>query len=166
MAYELIDEGKYRARAKAAEFGVNKNGNEYVLIAFLLSDGRRITDRFYLTDSAAPRTIEGMRYCGCTFPGADATNLEGLGSQECQLVIEHEKNEGKTYHRVKWINSLGGMKAEERMDGGRKKAFAARLKGLVLATDHKSPAGPGARSKPLDDSPEGNPGINDSDIPF
>lgn len=169
MAYELIDEGKYRAKAKSAEFGENKNGTPFVMLTFEVSDGNewagtQVSDRFYLSDAAAARTIEGMRYAGCVFPGADITNTEGLGSCECEIVIEHEDGDnGRTYYRIKWINSLGfgrGVGSEERLDGGRKKAFASKLRGLVLATQPKG------KSMPADDRPEGNPGINDSDIPF
>lgn len=130
-----IEPGKYVAVATSAEFGVSKNkGTEYVRVVFDLEGTQdSIAWDGYFTEKTAARTIEALRYCGCTFPGDDVTNLAGLGSQRVQLVVELESYEGKTRPRVKWVNRLGAAGVAQALDDGAKKSLKARLKGDVAA---------------------------------
>jgi hypothetical protein len=145
-----IEPGKYIATALSAEFGASKEkGTEYVRVVFQL-EGAADTIAWdgYFTEKTTQRTIESLRYCGCTFPGDDVTNLAGLGSQQVQLVVEHEHYKEKTYPRVKWVNRLGAADVANALDGGAKKSLATRLKGAVVAARVAEGAVPKAAPKP------------------
>lgn len=156
-----IPKGKYTARAVDAAFGQNKNDNDYVFIRFEITEGElegeEVSGRFYLTEKTAERTIEGLRYCGCTFPDDDITNLNGLGNKLVQLVIVHERgNDGKTYYRIRWINRHGsGVPKKEAMTPQGQRHFADRMRGHLLAGQQSS--GYEAPTPPP---------VDDSDIPF
>lgn len=135
MSTPRIPQGKYRARAKNADFGFTLNGKEQVLVTFDLLDpdydGETISWFGYFTDKTQERTMQALRYCG--WQGDDVTNLDGISDQEVELVIEHETYEGKTRAKVKWVNRLGGgvtMKAP--MAEAQRKAFAAKMKALAI----------------------------------
>lgn len=160
----LPKKGNHTARAIDGDFGENANGNEYVLVRFEIVEGEnsgtRVSDRFYLTERSADRTIEGLRYCGCAFPGEDITNLQGIDRNLVRLVIEHEAgNNGKTHYRIRWINSLGrSVPKEEAMTGARKENFRQRMRGHVLKSGQGQGGGSGQYPEP--------PPLGDSDIPF
>lgn len=163
----MIPAGKYPARALSGEFGVNDNGKDFCCVKFEIIDGELTGETisawlYFSTEKNTERSIESLRYCGCTFPGNDITNLDGLGSKDCEIVVEHETFEGKTRAKVKWINSGGGssVKAEQRMDPNTKKNFAERMKATLVA--QKVSAG-------LDVTAKLTPGPalkNDKDLPF
>ena len=171
----MIPEGKYRALAQSAEFGTNDNGNDFCMVSFKLTDGELEGEHisawlYFSTDKNTERSIESLRYCGCTFPGNDITNTEGLGSKECEIVVEHETWEGKTRAKVKWINSGGvGVKAEQKMTPVAKKSFAQRMKAKLVAgggAPSSSPAAERVRSTVRNAFNDAPPPISEDDIPF
>lgn len=136
----MIPAGTYTARAKGFDFGVTQNDKDYVAIDFEIAGpqcaGEVIGWRGYFsTDGAIRRTLESLKYAGWTGAQDTIESLPGLGSTEVELVIQHEEYEGKTYPRVQWVNKLGrgGVALSEQMDDGRKRTFAARLRGHVAA---------------------------------
>lgn len=158
-----IPEGKYIARATGAEWGVTDRGKDFCAVNFKISEGEiegeRITAYLYFsTDENSRRSVESLRYCGCSFPGNDVTDLEGLGSIDCQLVVEHEEWEGKTRAKVKWINALrgAGVREEQKMNAGARRSFAARMKAAVIATGGGQPSA----------TKQAPPPVDDSDIPY
>lgn len=134
-----IQDGTYRARAVGAALGETKGGKEQVAVEFeLLTDdltpGQRITWFGYFTEKTTARTIESLRICGWT--GSDLTDLEGIGANEVELVVENEEWEGKTRAKVQWVNKAGGgLSLAAPLSADKAKAFAARMKGAVLAFD-------------------------------
>lgn len=162
--------GTYRARAMRGEFGESKKkGTAYVRVPFQIVDGEHKGEVVqwggYFTDKTTERTIESLRSCGCTFPGDDVTNLEGLGTQDVEVVVEHETytrddGEERMVAKVQWVNGLGGIPEEQKMSDTRKRSFASQMKGAIKATS--KPRANGA--PPAQRQPEPQP--NGDDIPF
>ena len=164
---DLFPKGKYRARAdRQVEFGTSGNGSDYCVIDFEITEGELRGDHIkawlYFTEKARDRSIEALRTCGCTFPGNDVTNTEGIDTNEVEIVVEHETYEGKLRDKVKWINSLrkSPVKDSERMDPHAKKSFAERMKASLIAK--KVEDGLDVTAKPTP-----GPSLkNDKDLPF
>lgn len=137
----LIPVAFYRAQAIGAEFGVSPNkGTDFVRVTFQIIDGEYAGQQIYwdgyFGENSAQRTVDSLRYCGCTFPNNDITNLEGLGTQEVSLDVQHESftdrnGMPRTVAKVAWVNQLGGVKQELQMDAGRKASFRQRMMGVV-----------------------------------
>jgi hypothetical protein len=184
-----IPASHYRARATSAEFGrTPTKGTDFVRVSFELLDadfaGETIAWDGYFTDNTSQRTIESLRHCGCTFPGNDATNLEGLGSQDVQIeseIQEYQDRNGfpKESARVRWVNALGGrsgVSPELQMSAGQKAAFKARMMGFLVASSQaqaaapaKPAAKPAARPNPKPAArPAAHPPVDNGDdvIPF
>ena len=154
--YELIPGGKYLAIPEDAAFGESNTGSPRVECKFRIKggdhDGRLVFADLYMTDAAADRTIESLRYCGCRFPDADVTNLKGFGDKEVQVVVEIETYNGKQYNKVKWVNAAnGGGRVKPNNPLEDKEALANRMRGRVAKAI-------GGQVPP--------PEIDDGDIPF
>jgi hypothetical protein len=148
----MLAEGKYRARAvEWSQVTENeRTGNEEIRTLFQITEegpdsGSNITWRGYFTEGTAERTIESLRYMGWT--GNDITDIQGLDANEVQLVIKHEEYEGKPQAKVAWVNRLAQVYMGQPMSADKKKAFAARMKGLVVASAQ------GTRSSPNPTAP-------------
>ncbi len=157
---DLLPEGKYRAKAVGADFGVNENGKDYCFVGFEITAGTHKDKTigawlYFSTDENKERSIESLRNCGCTFPNGDITDSTGLGSREVELVVEHDEYNGKVRAKVKWINKVAGV-GKDSMRPDERRAFSAKMRGLVLATGGGTP-------KRTNDEP---PPIGDGDIPF
>jgi hypothetical protein len=154
--------GTHAARALTAVLSETKKGDPQVVVDLELLDieGQKphIAWYGYFSEKTEDRTIESLRICGWT--GNDFANIT-VGA-EVQLVIESEVFEGKTHQKVKWVNRPGGVAMAKPMDAGKTAAFAAKMKGKLLAFDQKS--GTPAKPKP---APSGAnpPPPSDSDAP-
>lgn len=173
-----IPPGKYVAIAIAQDSALaeTSNGTPQVAVVFQIQEppeqyGERITWFGFLTEKATPRTIEGLRAAG--FTGDDLTDLSSLGSKNCEIVVEDEEYEGKTYTKVKWVNDLGrghAVKGVLNEDGRR--ALAAKMKNAFRAFDASNgkpaatrPAATTTRAPAPSRRPEPPP-LGDSDAPF
>ena len=164
---DLFPKGKYRARAdREVEWGTSDKGSDYCVVDFQVTQGELQGDHIkawlYFTEATRDRSIESLRYCGCTFPANDITDVTGIDANEVEIVVDHETYEGKTKAKVKWVNAArgAGVKDEQRMDPHAKKSFAERMKASLLAA--KVSAG-------LDVTAKATPGPslkNDKDLPF
>lgn len=158
----LLPIGKYFARGMAGEYGVSDKGKDYCSVSFAITrgplEGRRISAFLYFsTEANSERSIESLRYCGCTFPDNDLTNLSGIDKNEVELDIGQETFDGKTSNKVHWINRVGAFVPEEqRMNPAQKATFKERMKAVLVATKQSG-------SSSGDDEP---PPIDDSDLPF
>lgn len=182
-----LDAGTYRARAVEAELGLAGNGSEQVALLFEIVEdgphfGERITWYGYFTQGTFARTIESLRHAG--WQGDDLADLSTVGSKECSIVLEWESYEGRDSLRVKWVNAGGGgMALKRRMDDAGKRAFAARMRGQVVAASGgraassarpapsrpaPRPNAPPPRAAPHPNAPgqEGAAPPPDDDIPF
>lgn len=135
--------GKWIARATGAELGYAGTGTEQVAVEFEVVEegecqGERIVWYGYFSEAAARRTIESLRHTG--WKGDDLSNLSTVGSQDCQIDVQPEEYEGRTRLKVAWVNSAnGGLALKERMSDEERRAFAAKMRGVVLSLGNGKP---------------------------
>jgi len=174
----MLAQGSYQAVAKEFVFGRAGNGTEQVVVSFEIasgeSAGQRISWRGFFTEKTCERTLESLEYAG--WDGVSLARLAGLGSKPCVIVVEHEDGQdGKTYAKVQWVNSLGGgLSVKEKMQSAEIAELEERMRGIMLDRASKRPAQPSQRSQSkqsgqtrgrgFDDDDYGPGG--DDDIPF
>ncbi len=136
--------GTHKARAKEWDFGVSSNGNEQVAILFEITQGEHAgkTRTWFgsFSDAAIDRTLDSMRHCG--WDGDSLANVENLQNNEVEIVIEEEEYQGKRREKIKWINKPAGLKLQHQLAGSARDAFAAKLRGKVIAHKKKYGAQP------------------------
>lgn len=143
----MVPKAIYRAKAQSGEFGVTPNkGTDFVKVVFVIVDGEHAGERVAWTGWFGPnskkRTIDSLRYCGCSFPSNDITDLTGIDSEEVEVDVDVEtyesQGETKTVAKVNWVNQIGGgvggVSQELQMDGAKKAAFKQRMMGELLAS--------------------------------
>lgn len=130
MSY-IEQPGKYFARAIGAEFGFTKNGSEQVAVLFETVNGEQITWWGYFSEKATPHTLTALKRCG--WDGADLAELTGLGEKEVELDVQWDEYQGQQNLRVKWINAANAPMLRDQMSPEQRAAFAARMKGQVMA---------------------------------
>ena len=164
-----MKDGKHIARATGTyDFAISSKQSEYVRVGFVIAEGpatgERINADLYFTPKTEQRSLEALRYCG--WDGDDPTELSNITANCVELDIKGEEYEGKTNPRVQWINQIRGVTVKNQMDSQAKKAFAARMRGTVMAVD-KSLAAPNGYvptpSKAASGEYDGDPGPQDSD---
>jgi hypothetical protein len=173
----MLAEGTYRGRPLRAALGRTGTGKEQLGVQFQLVDppGERLTWYGYFTDGTFDRTIESLRSCG--WAGSDLAEFQGdvlpQGfDQEVELVVKHEEYNGKVSARIAFINSGGGLAMKEALDATQARAFAARMKGRIVALDRSSGAPrqqqrrPASNGPPTPDEPPGGFDGGGDDIPF
>ena len=137
----MMQPGRYKARAFDAELTQTRTGKEQIAVHFRISEGAHQGEMiawygYTNTPASAKRTFEALRACG--WAGQDLSNLEGLDSQEVELVLAQEEYEGRRRIQVRWVNSLA-RRGGRPMTEAEKKAFAARMKGLLLTLNPPAP---------------------------
>ena len=137
-----IADGTYAARAKTWALGESSKGTEQIEVSFELQTeaGGFIKWYGYFSEKAAARTIESLRIMG--WAGTDLNDLTGLDNNEVEIVVASEVYDGKIKQKVQWVNKPGGVGLERQLSPEKAKAFAARMKGAVLAFDKASGATP------------------------
>lgn len=169
-----IPNGTYRAKALEwvlAEIGEKNTPAVSIEFGFLDPELGKITWDGWLTEKAADRTIESLRYCG--WQGEDLSDLHGLDANEVDLVIEAEEYEGRTYPKVKWVNRAGGLSHKTPLTGDKARFFAQMMKDRIRALD-ASKGAPRSAAKPQasqsrrgpSSGPPEPPPLSDEDIPF
>lgn len=151
-SYRMPPVGKWKARAVEAALGYTSKNTPQVAVAFRFLEGECtgdiITYYGFFSDKTQEKTLEGLRHCGWT--GDDLSDLSGIDANEVYIVVEHEDGQdGKAYAKVRWINSglSGGAALANRMSPDEAKAFAASMKGAVLALKgNKAAPAAGARA--------------------
>lgn len=137
-----MENGIYRARPLEAVLTYTAAGNEQVHISFELLDdgfeGKYLTYFGSFSEKAQEHTFKALRNCGWT--GVDLSDLSGLNADEVSLVVENEEYEGKVRAKVRWVNAPGGVTVKAPLPPDKAKAFAARMKGQLLAFDKTSTA--------------------------
>lgn len=184
--------GKFRARPVNAQLGTSDNGKDFIAISFDVDfeDGsvEGITAyQYFSTEGAAKQSIKALRNCGWTGDDLSADlAADGFGSCEVELDLAEEEytnpTSGETSKslKVRWINRPGGPVIANPMDDQKKKAFAAKMRGLAMANKpaassaakpaQRAPAngrsyGPHANEPDPNDPRFGGHG-GDSDLPF
>ncbi len=129
-----IAAGTYKAVAVAGseQYGQTQNGNDQIVLTMELSDiGEQVSVFLYFSDAAAPHSIKRLRRAG--WSGDDLSNLVGLGSTECEVVIKYEEYQGQQKMKAE-IASGGTITLETQLDDKAKKAFGAKFRDLAKAT--------------------------------
>ncbi len=140
----MVPAGNYSAKAVSGEYATSsQKQTEYVSVQFQIvggpCDGQSVYWNGYFGEKSAKRTLESLKFCGCTFPGDDATNLDGLTNNLVPIVVEHDtytndEGEQKTRARVSWVNNpAGSINPEQVMDAAKKAAFRAKMLGTVAS---------------------------------
>lgn len=164
--------GTYRAKATQGALGLTKTGSEQVGVLFRLVgegvEGKYITWYGYFTEKTIDRTIESLRICG--WAGNDLEDLSGIDANEVELVVENEEWEGNWSPKVRWVNRAGGFAMAAPLQATQAKAFAAKMKGAILAYDKKAgapaPKTNGQKPAPKPSaSPEPPPIATDPNVP-
>jgi hypothetical protein len=128
----LIAEGSYKARAGEHVWGRAGTGTEQVVVDFEIQEGefkgQHASWRGFFTDGTQERTLKSLERAG--WDGKDLVRLDGLGSKDVNITIEHEENnEGKRFHKVAWVNSGGNLSVKSKMTDDEVRALQARLTG-------------------------------------
>ena len=140
----MITEGKYLARARDWALSLTSTNKEQIGVAFEILQGefagQYLTWYGFFTDATFERTLESLRACG--WLGSDLAEIDGLDTNDVQIVVEHEVSEkdGNTYPKVRWVNKLRGVALKNQLDAHQAKTFAARMKGHILAFDKSAGA--------------------------
>ena len=152
MPHKLLPPGDYRAVAVDGVLGETSTGKEQIVVTFEIVQpeeyaGRRINWYGYFTEKPADRTLESLRYCGWTgndlsvfeFSSQVNPHSQGFGSQEVFIVVEHEPDQqGVMRARVRWVNATtGGSGVKQKLDAGKAKALAARMKARLALLDQR-----------------------------
>jgi len=162
----ICAEGTYRAKVIEKELTEAKTGTPQVAITYEVTEGdhagETIRDYAALSEKALPYTVAKMRACGWT--GVDVSALESLGSKECQIVVATDVYNGESRLRVKFVNDLDrAAPSIGSMDAAKKKAMAAKLRGLIAGLD---PSQARAAAQPQRSKPPVADTGTDDDIPF
>ncbi len=155
----ITENGRYRGRPVSAACGPASTGNMQVGVAFeIVGTGDTLTwYGSFASDKSEEIALRGLRACGWT--GVDLSDfapgkpLPAGFDREVELVIEMDWNDrrGRTEPKIKFVNDGGGLAMKNTLAGEELKAFAARMRGRLMAADRRLGTTPKQR---------------DSDIPF
>jgi len=158
----LVDqEGSFKAKVVSKDYCRAKSGAEQLAVRFEVVDGpqagHQITEFLSFSEAALKYTVEKMRTMG--WSGIDLADVETLGSNEVEIVVRAEEWEGQSRMRVAFINAVGGasMALKSALNESERKAFAARMRGLIVGLDPsqaRKPAAPPQREEPPPPSDE------------
>lgn len=162
-----MENGTYRGKALGAVLGETSKGNEQVAIEFGFFDveNARLTYFGTFGEKALEHTLKALRAAG--WKGDDLSDLSSIGgpdAPEVDLVVENEEYEGKVRPRIRWVNPRGGPSVKAQLTPDKAKAFAARMRGAVLAHDRTHGQQRAAAPARSNRAPEPPP-LTDSDMP-
>lgn len=178
----MVNPGNHRARATQAALGTSSTGNDQVAVQFEILDwetgtpnGEKITWYGSFTDKAFPITVRALRNMGWT--GDDLSDLSTVSANEVVLDVAQEEYDGKLQTKVKWVNAIednSGPVLKAPMSEDKAKAFAAKMKGKVLAFNQSEgkPRNTGStlpvvkKTPPIHRGPAATPADAPDDIPF
>lgn len=153
-----LPNGQYPGRGVSAALGTADTGTEQVAVELVVTSGehqgKRMTWFGFFTEKTTERTLESLRHLG--WQGDDLSDLTGIDRNDITFVVEAEEYKGEMKPKVRWINAPGGMALKAPMGPEAAKAFAAKMKGAVVAQRQKSgtaAGGAGASAPASDDIP-------------
>lgn len=145
---QLLEQGRYRAKALDAVLGVAGTGNEEVAVLFELldSDARGQTLAWYgfFSDDSYEWTVKAL--CACGWDNDDLTKLmPSVTDNEVELVVTVEPAQGDrpARNRVRFVNPVSSatMLIKTKLDAAEAAAFAQQMKGRVLQIKAKMKQG-------------------------
>lgn len=129
-----LPDGTYLATALEATLGAADTGTPYIGVLFHLKEaGTKLTWRGFFTEKTQERTIDALRACG--WKGDDLSEVGFPTGNEVEVVVKNEEWEGKVYPRILWVNAIRGPMVKNAMPAGERKAFAEKMRGVILAYD-------------------------------
>lgn len=134
----LEHKGRYNARALGHAFGQASTGNYQIGVELEVVDGEaageRITWYGTFSEKSAEHTVKGLRALGWTGDNLATLEAAGFGTKTASIVIEHEQDrDGAWRAKVAWVNPAGGVAFKNKVEGAELVAFAASMKGTILA---------------------------------
>lgn len=174
----MIGAGTHMVRVKDVAMGASPNGTEQASVTFVDEHDDTITWFTTLgfkrdgsfSKKAFDYAVKAFKAIGfdAEAHGFDFECLNGdvgadLRGSECEIVVEDEEYEGKTYTRVKWVNDLsgGGFQLDQASAGNfQKRLRAALAREGVAVKAAPSRAAPARQSDPVP------PAGGFDDIPF
>lgn len=137
--------GTFKARAVDGDFGISSTQKEQVAVEFAIIDGDYKGSRYtwygyFNTTDNAKRALKSLAAAGAAGIYDDPTDLTGLGSTDCEVVLEEDEYTApgqatsKKTIKIAWVNEVGGgVRLGTRMDEAQRAAFKAKLQGTALA---------------------------------
>lgn len=147
----LIPEGTWRGCATTYEWGWTSQDKEQLGVQLVFSpnqdpevDGRTLTWYASFSEKATKFTLKTLRTLG--WQGDDLSDLSDIiDANEVDIVVAHEpdyNDPDQMRARVRFINPIGagGIAMRNKMLPEQVAAFAARMRGEVLAAAKPAPA--------------------------
>ncbi len=174
----IIPPGHYVGRAvyrkpEDAVFGESSNKNPQVGLTFEITEGKFKGRRYpwfgsFAEGEATRITLDSLAAAGAKLETDDIYNLDGLGDQDCMIVMEHrtqQKYDGgalidvldektgmpRIIPQIQYINPIGGARMKNVYDADGKAAFRDMMRGTLAKRGAKSSTGlpTDANNKPL-----------------
>lgn len=168
-----LQAGTFRARGVSGALGYTKDHNPQVVVELQILDddhaGETLAWYGFFTEKTQERTLEALRILG--WKTDDLSDLDGITSNEIDVVVKEEEFEGVVRLRAAWINRRGGAVLKAPMSPQEAKAFAASMRGKAVASRAATgtpTAGKPAAQRPRTAAKEQPPvsGETDDGIPF
>jgi hypothetical protein len=170
MSEQSIPGGMYKGRAVfgSEQYGTTSNGNDQIAIDVdVPALSRQLTVFLYFSENGAQYAIEKLRACG--WAGDDLADLRGVDANEVDVSIKYEPYRGEIKMKVDIYAGGGRVKLDSPMDEKQKRAFAARMKGVIKG-GAPAPKPPANGRQPQAMAPKGggggDAGEGDDGIPF
>ena len=124
----MLSPGKFVARAISFQFGETPQAKEFVAVLYSVTfpngESERITAYYHF---ATPENseISTRQLMAAGWDGV-STNMRGLGSVDCEIVVVIEPFNGKPRTSVKYVNQLVAY-VREPLDAARSRSFMDRV---------------------------------------
>lgn len=164
----MIPPGHYVGRAvyrkpEDAVFGESSNKTPQIGLSFEITEGpfkgRRYPWYGTFAEGEGTRiTLDSLSAAGAKLETDDITNLDGLGEQDCMLVIEHrtqqkyvdgalvdvldeKTQQPRIIPQIQYVNPIGGARMKSVYDNDAKAAFRDMMRGTLAKRGAKSSDG-------------------------
>ncbi len=155
---QVNKEGTYRSKLISKDYSEAKTGTVQLVLGFEVTQegeqkGNTITGFFPCTENSMGYTVEKMRALG--WKGVDLDDLSTLGTEEADIVVKQETYNGETKLKVAFVNKIGATVVSS-LDADKRKAFAQRMRSIVVGMDTSKAIQPSVSE----------PSVPDADLPF
>lgn len=131
----MNEPGIYKGRITDITTDSTPGGKGFFLVMFELDDGESFSQRWYLTEKAAPRTMNNLRDCGVTINFDEPMTFNGMG-QDLEIDVTINEYNGYTSNQVSRV-SLGELGAGGSLDKGTIAALMGLAKERGMVSDKR-----------------------------